>query len=66
MRRSSAALLGIAGGMLAGAAFVRRRGIRSERVDLYYEDGSMVSLSNGSPDAERLLPVARELLRHAR
>jgi len=52
--------------MLAGAAFIRRRGIRSERVDLYYEDGSMVSLSNGSPDAERLLPLARELLRRAR
>ncbi len=66
MRRSAAALLGVAGGMLAGAAFIRRRGIRSERVDLYYEDGSMVSLSNGSPDAERLLPLARELLRRAR
>ncbi len=66
MRRSAAALLGVAGGMLAGAAFIRRRGIRSERVDLYYEDGSMVSLSNGSPDAERLLPLARELLRRSR
>ena len=66
MRRSAAALLGVAGGMLAGAAFIRRRGIRSERVDLYYENGSMVSLSNGSPDAERLLPLARELLRRAR
>jgi hypothetical protein len=66
MRRSAAALLGIAGGMLAGAAFVRRRSARQERVDLYYEDGSMVSLSNGSPDAERLLPLAREILRRSR
>jgi hypothetical protein len=66
MRRSTAALLGIAGGMVAGAAFVRRRSARRERVDLYYEDGSMVSLSNGSPDAERLLPLAREVLRRSR
>jgi hypothetical protein len=66
MRRSAAALLGVAGGLLAGAAFIRRRGIRQERVDLYYEDGSMVSLTNGSPDAARLLPLAREILQRAR
>jgi hypothetical protein len=66
MRRSAAALLGVAGGVLAGAAFIRRRGIRQERVDLYYEDGSMVSLTNGSPDAARLLPLAREILNRSR
>jgi hypothetical protein len=66
MRRSSAALLGVVGGMLAGAAFIRRRSVQRERVDLYYQDGSMISLSNGSPDAERLLPLAREILRSAR
>ena len=66
MRRSAAALLGIVGGMVAGAAFIRRRSVRRERVDLYYEDGSMVSLSNGSPDAERLLPLAREIIRSTR
>jgi hypothetical protein len=66
MRRSAAALLGVAGGLLAGAAFIRRRGVRQERVDLYYEDGSMVSLTNGSPDAARLLPLAREILQRAR
>ena len=66
MRRSAAALLGVAGGMLAGAAFLRRRSVQRERVDLYYDDGSMVSLSNGSPDAERLLPLAREILRKIR
>jgi hypothetical protein len=66
MRRSAAAILGVVGGMLAGAAFIRRRSVARERVDLYYEDGSMVSLSNGSPDAERLLPLAREILRSAR
>jgi len=66
MRRSAAALLGIAGGMLAGAAFVRRQSFQQERVDLYYEDGSMLSLGDGSPDAERLLPLAREILRAVR
>jgi hypothetical protein len=52
--------------MLAGAAFIRRRSAQRERVDLYYQDGSMISLSNGSPDAERLLPLAREILRATR
>ena len=66
MRRSAAALLGVAGGMLAGAAFIRRRTVRRERVDLYYDDGSMISLSRGSPDAERLLPLARDVLGAAR
>jgi hypothetical protein len=66
MRRSAAALLGVAGGMLAGAAFIRRRSVRRERVDLYYDDGSMLSLSNGSPEAERLLPLAHEILRKSR
>ena len=66
MRRSAAALLGVVGGMLAGAAFIRRRTADRDRVDLYYEDGSMVSLSNGSPEAERLLPLAREILRKTR
>ena len=66
MRRSAAALLGIVGGMVAGAAFIRRRSVQRERVDLYYEDGSMVSLANGSPDAERLLPLARDILRSTR
>jgi hypothetical protein len=63
MRRSAAAVLGVAAGMLGGAAFLRRRTVRRERIDLYYEDGSMVSLANGSPDAERLIPLARQILR---
>ena len=47
--------------------FLRRRGVRhSERADLYYEDGTMVSLEDGSPAAARLLPIAADLLRAAR
>ena len=66
MRRSAAAILGAAAGVLAGAAFLRRRAAPRERVDLYYEDGSMISLGDGAPDAERLLPLARDILRGAR
>ena len=54
-------------GSLAGAIFYRRRfARRQERVDVYYEDGSMVSLAEGSADAERLLPLARDVLDAAR
>jgi hypothetical protein len=66
MRRNLAMALGVAGGMLGAAAFVRRRSATRERVDLYYEDGSMLSLSNGSPDADQLIPLAREILRSSR
>jgi hypothetical protein len=58
-------LLGIAGGMVAGAAFIRRQAARRDRVDLYYADGSMISLTNGAPGADRILPLARDLLRTA-
>jgi hypothetical protein len=66
MRRSLTVLLGIIGGMLAGAAFLRRQAAQRERADLYFEDGSMLSLTNGSPGADRLLPLAREILGKAR
>ena len=47
----------------AGAVLWRRRRRRAgERLDLYFEDGSMVSLEAGSPDADRLLPLARDAL----
>jgi hypothetical protein len=65
MRRSSAAVLGAVAGLFAGAAFLRRRAAPRERVDLYFEDGSMVSLADGSPDAARLIPLARDVLRRA-
>lgn len=42
---------------------LRRRTIsRGEHVDLYYDDGSMMSLENGAPDAERMLAIARDVL----
>jgi hypothetical protein len=59
-----AALVGLA---LVVASFVRRgAGRRRERVDLYYDDGSMVSLPDGSPESEQLLALGRDALRTAR
>ena len=52
--------------MLIGAAFIRRRTAHAERADLYFEDGSMLSLSDGSPGADRLLPLARSIIGRAR
>ena len=67
MRRRFLALLGFATGIVAGTLLYRRgtRG-RRERVDLYFDDGSMVSLGDGTPGADRLLPVARRALSAAR
>ena len=57
----------LAAGSLAGSVLYRRRAARRrEHVDLYYEDGSMVSLTEGSPELERLLPLARTVLHAAR
>jgi hypothetical protein len=52
---------------VAAVAFLRRGAARRrERVDLYFADGSMVSLADGSPEAERLLLLGRDALRAAR
>jgi hypothetical protein len=52
-------------GAAAAAAFLRglgrRRGSHVERVDLYYDDGSLVTLSDA--EAEPLLELARTALR---
>jgi hypothetical protein len=66
MRRSLAVVLGALGGVLAGVAFIRRRTAQRDRADLYFEDGSMLSLTNGSPGADRLLGLARDIIRTAR
>ena len=66
MPRRPLVALGLATGGLAVAAFFRRSlERRRERVDLYFGDGSMLSLSDGSADGQRLLPLAREVLRAA-
>ena len=65
--RSFVTGLVVAAGSAAGAiALGRRASRRRERVELYFGDGSMVSLADGSPGADRLLALARELLSTAR
>ena len=57
----------VAAGSAAGAiALGRRAARRRERVELYFGDGSLMTLSAGSPEAERLLAQARVLLAAAR
>jgi hypothetical protein len=67
MRRKLVALLALLSAWAAGMALLRRAsGGRRERVDLYFEDGSMHSLSDGTSEAARLLVLAHEALRAAR
>ena len=58
-RRRVLGLLGFGTGLAAGSVLYRRSvGRRRERVDIYFVDGS--------PEADRLLPAAREALAAAR
>jgi hypothetical protein len=67
MRARKALAVGAAVGTAVGAVLLRRRGGRSrDRVELYFEDGSLVTVAQGSPDAVPLLLHARELLAAAR
>ena len=59
MRRLLAVLLFVGGPVLY---LSRRRGGHRERVHLYYDDGSMVTIERGAPEAEQLLEVARGAL----
>ena len=53
----------LAAGSLAGSVLLRRRAARKrERVDLDADDGSMHSFGEGTAEADRLLPIAHELL----
>ena len=60
----SSGRLTLAVGSVAGSAliFKRKRERNASRADLYFEDGSMLSLSQGAPEADRLLPLAAEAL----
>jgi hypothetical protein len=62
VRRRLLALAALLGGAFAGFALFRRAGAgRRERVDLYYEDGSLVSLNE--VEGAALLEIARQALR---
>jgi hypothetical protein len=63
MRRRALGLVGFATGVFAGSVLYRRTlARRRERVDVYYDDGSMITYDDGSPEAQALLPIAREAL----
>jgi hypothetical protein len=67
MAKGKVAAALVAAGSVAGAAVWKlRRGRSREHVDLYYADGSMVSLAGVSPEGARLLPIARRTLSRAR
>lgn len=51
---------------LLGIGLYARRDRAHERVDLYFADGSMVSLDGASPEAAGLLPPVHAALRAAR
>ena len=59
MRRLVAFALRVVGPILYLA---RRREERGERVHVYYDDGSMVPLEQGDPEADRLLALARSAI----
>jgi hypothetical protein len=58
--RKPLALLLVAGGSLL--YLLRRHDARRERVNLYYDDGSMVTLERGGSESERLLEIGRAAL----
>ncbi len=61
--RRALALAGAAVGSAVGAVVLRRRSTRSrDRLELYFEDGSLVTIAQGAPEADPLLLHARELL----
>jgi len=64
MRRPRALPFLLGAGAIAAIFAFLRRGLarRRERVDLYFEDGSMVSLGEGSPESAQLLQIARTVL----
>lgn len=63
MKRKLFAFSGLAsGGVAAVLAYRRWLDDRRERLDVYFDDGSFVTLVEGSSDADLLLPLARAVL----
>ena len=67
MKRKALGLFGFGTGLFAGSVLYRRTvARRRERVDVYFDDGSMITYDDGSPEAAVLLPIARDALDAAR
>jgi hypothetical protein len=65
MGRRRLVALGLAIASLGGLLYGRRR-LRRHSVDLYFEDGSMITFAGNSREAGLLLPHAAEALRSVR
>jgi hypothetical protein len=66
MGRRSLLAIGAAIGTLLGIGLYDRFFRPTARVDLYFDDGSMVSLEGTAAEAALVLPHAQEALRAAR
>ncbi|HLX20573.1 MAG TPA: hypothetical protein VKR23_10520 [Gaiellaceae bacterium] len=67
MRRKALGLFGFATGVFAGSVLYRRTlARRRERVDVYFDDGTMITYVDGSLEADAVLPIARDALAAAR
>jgi hypothetical protein len=63
VKRKALGLAGFASGVVAGSVLYRRTFARRRwRVDVYFEDGSMITYDDGSPEAAPLLSIARDAL----
>jgi hypothetical protein len=65
MRKGRWAIAAAAGAVAVALRRRARSGSR-ERVELYFEDGSMISLAGSSPEGQRLAGLARDVLATAR
>jgi hypothetical protein len=65
--RSALGLLAGAAALAGAVAFVRTKtAVERDHVDVYFADGSMISLAPGSAEGDRLLPLARSAIAAAR
>jgi hypothetical protein len=63
MKRKAIGLAGFVSGVVAGSVLYRRTFARRRaRVDVYFDDGSMISYDDGSPEAGPLLSLAHDAL----
>ena len=66
MKRSVVALAVTLGSVAGALLFRRRRAGRTDRAVAHYEDGSVVAFEPGSPQGDRLLAAARDVLAAAK
>ena len=63
MPRRLLVFIALVAGWAGALALYRRAGAaRRERVDLYFDDGSMLSLGEDAPEAHTVVPAAVEIL----